>query len=79
MDTRHPQACAPKKEEAIRNEQFPLLAAYRDDNLSTEAAEELVRLTEDALIPAHTGEDLPRADKVALLRKAEVTQKGQCS
>ena len=60
-------------------EQTPSLAAYRDDKLSTEVAEELVRLSEDASIPAHAGEDLPKADKAALLRKARVTQQGQGS
>ena len=79
MDTPHTQICVQEKEGAIPDEQLPLLAAYRDDRLSTEAAEELVRLSEDASIPAHTGEDLPRADKAALLRKARVTQRGQGS
>ena len=79
MDTQNTQPCAQRNEEAMSNEQLPLLAAYRDDKLSTEAAEELVRLTEDASIPTHTGEDLPKADKAALLRKARVTQKGQGS
>ena len=63
----------------MSDEQLPSLAAYRDDTLSTEAAEELVRMSEDASLPTHAGEDLPRADKAALLRKVRVTQQGQGS
>ena len=50
-------------------ERIPHLTAYRDDTLSTEAAEELVRLSGDASIPAHVGEELPMANKAVLLRK----------
>lgn len=63
----------------MNNERPPLLAAYRDNKLSAEVAEELVRLSEDNSIPTHAGEDLPRADKAGLLRKARVAQNGQGS
>lgn len=66
--------CAPGKEEVVNQEHFPLLAAYRDDRLSVEAAEQLVHMTEDASIPAHAGEDLPTADRAALLRRAKAAQ-----
>ncbi|MBY0230772.1 MAG: hypothetical protein K2W96_15910 [Gemmataceae bacterium] len=53
---------------------LPLLVAYRDDRLSDEAAEQLARMAEDPSLPTHKGEDLPLADKAALLRKARATQ-----
>jgi hypothetical protein len=56
-------------EEAMKEEKLPLLAAYGDKALSVEAAEQLVRLAEDATLHAATGEDLPMADKEKLLRK----------
>jgi hypothetical protein len=86
MDT-HPKApdvedrednrcqCVPGKEEDVNREQLPLLPAYCDDTLSVQAAEQLVCMAEDTSIPAHAGEDLPKADRAALLRKASQTQK----
>lgn len=50
------------------------LVAYRDDQLSVEAAEQLVRLSEDLTIQGQTGEELPMADKAALLRKIHLSQ-----
>ncbi len=54
----------------MNREHLPLLAAYRDERLSVEAAEQLVRMSEDVSIPAYAGEDLPTADRADLLRKA---------
>jgi len=67
--------CAQKKEEAMNTKELPLLAAYCDDKLSMEAAEQLVHMAEDTSIPVHAGEDLPKADRAALLRKAGLPQK----
>ncbi len=67
-------SCTLRKEEAVEHEKLPLLAAYRDTTLSVEAAEQLVRMSEDASYPAYTGEDLPAADETALLRKAAQLQ-----
>ena len=64
----------PSEEPVVDRERLPLLAAYADDRLSVQAAEELVRLAEDASIPEHAGEDLPKADKAALLRKIQQAQ-----
>jgi hypothetical protein len=64
-----------EKEADVNQEPLPMLAAYRDNSLSAEAAEEIVRLVEDSSTPVHAGEDLPLADKAALLRKALATQK----
>jgi len=58
------------KGEAMKEEKLPLLAAYADKALSLEAAEELLRLSEDATMHAASGEDLPTIDKDTLLRKA---------
>jgi hypothetical protein len=63
------------KQEARNREQLPLLAAYCDSTLSVEAAEQLAGMVEDASIPTHAGEDLPKADREALLRKARQVQK----
>jgi len=85
MDAHHPPPpahvrddrcyCAQGKEEGMNHENLPLLAAYCDDRLSVEAAEQLVSMAEDTSIPAHDGEDLPKADLAALLRKARQAQK----
>src|SRR6266404_3364146 len=47
-----------REEEAVNEERIPLLVAYADAALSIEAAEELVRLSEDATIAIAVGEDL---------------------
>jgi len=60
----------------MNQENLPLLAGYGDETLSIEAANQLVRMAEDTSHPAYTGEDLPVADKAALLRKAAILQKG---
>jgi hypothetical protein len=46
-----------------------MLVAYRDTQLSPEAADQLVRMLEDPNCPKHAGEDLPKADPEALLEK----------
>lgn len=61
---------APRKEEAVNQDQLPLLAAYRDEALAFQAAEQLVEMLEDPAVEARKGEDLPKADRAALLRKA---------
>lgn len=43
----------------------------QDGTLSPEAAAQLVAMLEDESIEAHTGEDLPQADREALLAKAK--------
>ncbi len=63
------------KEEAVEREKPPQLAAYCDATLSMEGAEQLVRMSEDASCLVHAGEDLPIADKAALLRKAASLQR----
>jgi hypothetical protein len=63
-----------RKEEAVKQDQQPLLAAYRDNALCSEAAEQLARMLEDGTTPTHAGEDLPKADRAALLRKARQPQ-----
>jgi hypothetical protein len=67
--------CDSRTEEATNNAKLPLLVAYCDDKLSTEAAEELVRVSGDQSVPAQAGEDLPTANKAALLRKTAELQK----
>jgi len=65
---------APRKEEAMSCTRTPLLVAYRDDKLSVEAAEQLVRMAQDPTVPTHLGEELPAADRAALLQKARAKQ-----
>jgi len=69
--------CEPRKEGVVEQKNLPLLAAYRAKTLTVEAAQELVRMLEDQSIPAHAGEDLPTADKAALLRKAARLQESR--
>jgi hypothetical protein len=57
------------KADAVKRDKQPLLAVYRDQSLCFEAVEQLARMLEDATIPTHAGEDLPKADRAALLRK----------
>ncbi len=58
----------------MNHDKQPLLVAYRDESLSEEAAQQLIALSEDTSSPSQTGEDLPMADKAALLRKAAIVQ-----
>ena len=53
----------------MNSEKLPLLAAYCDDTLSVEAAEQLVRMSEDRSMPACEGEDLPTVAQWALREK----------
>ncbi|MGH7169430.1 MAG: hypothetical protein ACRELG_04035 [Gemmataceae bacterium] len=69
--------CDRGQDEAMNQENLPLLAAYRDAALSIEAADQLVQMTENPSHPAYAGEDLPEADKAALLRKAALQQKNR--
>jgi hypothetical protein len=62
------------KEEAMNRENLPLLAAYGDETLSIEAANQLVQMAEDTSHPVYAGEDLPVADRTALLRKVASLQ-----
>jgi hypothetical protein len=75
VEAREADPCVWTKEEAVNREKPPLLAAYAAETLSAEAAEQLVRMSEDASSPAYAGEDLPAADKSALLQKAAQPQK----
>jgi hypothetical protein len=59
-----------KKEEVMKKKKLPLLIAHRDRTLSVEAAEQLVRMSEDQSLPVHEGRDLPTANRAALLKKA---------
>lgn len=45
------------------------LPAHADDRLSVEAAEQLVALAEDPAVTVTAGEDLPLADREAMLRR----------
>ncbi len=70
-----PGSTDPETEEEKNRAQLPLLAAYCDSTISVEAAEQLVSMAEDASIPVHTGDDLPKADREALLQKVRKTQR----
>jgi hypothetical protein len=59
-------------EEALNRDKPPLLPAYCDEQLSVEAAQQLVRMAEDTSHPTGEGKELPAADKAALLKKAKL-------
>lgn len=62
---------APRKEESVKNEKLPLLVAYCADTPGSEALEQLVAMQEDRSTQKPVGQDLPQADRAALLRKAK--------
>ena len=76
MDAPHPKRHVEdhEKEDETDRKTRLLLAAYRDETLTVEAANQLVRMAEDSSYPVHAGEDLPTADKAALLHKAALSR-----
>lgn len=53
----------------MNDESPPLLTAYLDEVLCTQAAEQLAEMLADREVEAQKGADLPDADRAALLRK----------
>lgn len=49
----------------------PLLPAFADEKLSVEGAEQLVRMAEDETVTTARGQDLPLADRDALMNAAK--------
>ena len=58
----------------MNQESLPLLVAYRDERLSVEGAQQLLRMRQDQSIERHEGKDLPEANVAALLKKARQLQ-----
>jgi len=58
---------------------LPLLAAFADNRLSKEAAEQLVQMAADETVPVGIGQDLLAADRAALYRKAATKKKASSS
>ena len=60
-------------EQCDKAEEMPVrLAAFHDDQLSVEAAEQLVQMRKDDSLPTHSGNDLPTADRTAIMIKKKV-------
>lgn len=61
--------CGKGEEKPVR------LAAFHDDELSVEAAEQLVQMTKDESLPTHGGKNLPTADRAAVLVKIKAKRR----
>ncbi len=53
------------------------MEAYHEERLSMEAYRKLVEMINDKTIPVAVGEDLPRIDKVDLLKKMRKVYNGK--